>query len=72
MTQDEALDLLPPAYARALQLQSQGRNEQWIARELGVEAAAVGPLLRLAEAKLTRLVSTTRGAESATTDHAGG
>jgi len=58
VTRDEALALLPPAYAKALQLHDQGCDEQRIAAELAVDAAAVGPLLRLANAKLTRLLAT--------------
>jgi DNA-directed RNA polymerase specialized sigma24 family protein len=59
VTHDEALALLPPAYARALQLQDQGYDEQQIAAQLAIDAAAVGSLLRLASAKLTRLLATT-------------
>jgi DNA-directed RNA polymerase specialized sigma24 family protein len=59
VTHDEALALLPPAYAQALQLQDRGYDEQQIAAELAIEAAAIGPLLRLANAKLARLLATT-------------
>jgi DNA-directed RNA polymerase specialized sigma24 family protein len=58
VTYDEALALLPPAYAQALRLHDQGCGEQRIAAELAIETAAVGPLLRLANAKLTRLLAT--------------
>jgi DNA-directed RNA polymerase specialized sigma24 family protein len=57
VTRDEALALLPPAYVQALQLQDQGCGEQQIAAELAIEAAAVAPLLRLANAKLARLLA---------------
>jgi DNA-directed RNA polymerase specialized sigma24 family protein len=59
VTHDEALALLPAAYARALRLQDQGYDEQQIAAELAIDAAAVGPVLRLANAKLARLLATT-------------
>jgi DNA-directed RNA polymerase specialized sigma24 family protein len=59
VTRDEALALLPPAYARALQLQDQGHDEPQIAAQLAIDAAAVGPVLRLANAKLARLLGTT-------------
>lgn len=57
VTHDEALALLPPAYAQALRLQDQGCDEQQIAAQLAIEAAAVGSLLRLANAKLARLLA---------------
>jgi DNA-directed RNA polymerase specialized sigma24 family protein len=56
VTRDEALRLLPPAYAHALDLNGRGFDEQQIADELAIDLAAVGPLLRLAEAKLARLL----------------
>ena len=59
VTRDEALALLPPAYAQAIRLQDQGYDEQQIAARLAIDAAAVGPLLRLANAKLARLLATT-------------
>jgi hypothetical protein len=43
-------------YASALELDSRGCDEQQIADELAIDPAAVGPLLRLAEAKLARLL----------------
>jgi hypothetical protein len=68
MTYDEAVSLLPPTYAHALRLHGQGCDEEQIARELAVEAAAVGPLLRLAQAKLTRLLGTGQDAAAAPTE----
>lgn len=58
MTYDEALALLPPAYAQAIRLKDRGSDEQQIAAELAVEPAAAGPLLQLASAKLARLLAT--------------
>jgi DNA-directed RNA polymerase specialized sigma24 family protein len=59
VTHDEALALLPSVYAQALQLHDQGYDAQQIAEELAIDAAAVGPVLRLANAKLARLLATT-------------
>jgi DNA-directed RNA polymerase specialized sigma24 family protein len=53
---DEALAMLPTPYAQALRLRRQGLDPAGIARELAVDDAAIGPLLRLAEAKLARLL----------------
>lgn len=55
MDEDSALDSLPEAYATALRLRRQGLEEGAIAERLGLEPQAVGPLLRLAEAKLAAL-----------------
>jgi hypothetical protein len=68
VTYEEALRLLPTAYAQALHLQSQGWDEQRIAGELAVDQAAVGPLLRLAEAKLTRLLNIKRDTKRSETE----
>ncbi|MCI0633853.1 MAG: hypothetical protein L0206_08065 [Actinobacteria bacterium] len=45
---------LPEPYAEALRLHDAGRDDA-IAERLGIEREAVGPLIRLAEAKLVRL-----------------
>jgi DNA-directed RNA polymerase specialized sigma24 family protein len=68
VTYEEALRLLPPAYVQALHLLSQGWDEQRIASELAVDEAAVGPLLRLAEAKLTRLLNTEQDTKRSETE----
>jgi DNA-directed RNA polymerase specialized sigma24 family protein len=51
----EAITWLPPSYQCVLLLVALGRSEDQIARQLGVEAGAVRPLIDLAEAKLARL-----------------
>jgi hypothetical protein len=51
MDRAEAVRLLPEAYARALTLRAQGHDDTRIA-----VPEAIGPLLRLAEAKLQRLL----------------
>ena len=58
MNRAEAYRLLPVAYAHALLLRDHGRDHAAIARALGIVAEAVGPLLRLAEAKLQQLLDT--------------
>lgn len=50
-----AIDHLPGAYALALRLREAGIGDDEVARRLGVEREAVGPLLRLAEAKLANV-----------------
>lgn len=47
-----ALRRLAPAYARALRLRDSDVRDDEIARLLGIEPEAVGPLLTVAEAKL--------------------
>jgi len=53
---ENALGRLPRTYATALRLRQQGLSEPAIAEQLGLEPEAIGPLLRLAEAKLEALV----------------
>jgi DNA-directed RNA polymerase specialized sigma24 family protein len=55
MDEESVLARLPEAYAAALRLRRQGLDEGAIADQLGLERQAVGPLLRLAEAKLAAL-----------------
>ena len=57
MDQALALQRLPEVYAAALRLRDAGLDEDAIADELGMERAAVEPLLRVAEAKLAALVA---------------
>jgi DNA-directed RNA polymerase specialized sigma24 family protein len=56
MDRAAAVRLLPEAYARALTLRAQGHDDARIAAALGIVPEAIGPLLRLAEAKLQRLL----------------
>lgn len=56
MTQAEALDYLPVAHAIALRLEAAGRGADVIADALGIEVETVVPLLRVARAKLDRIL----------------
>lgn len=49
----DELDDLPEAYATALRLRDAGCTDEMIADRLDIEPEAVGPLLRIATAKLT-------------------
>jgi len=53
-----ALDELPEVHATAIRLHQAGVDAAGIASELGIEAEAVAPLLRVAEAKLASLLAT--------------
>jgi transposase-like protein len=55
MNRSSALRLLPTAYARVLVLADQGLAPVDLARRLGIDASAVGPLLRIARTKLAAL-----------------
>jgi DNA-directed RNA polymerase specialized sigma24 family protein len=54
----EALQRLPEPYALGLRLRDAGTPEEVIADRLGVEPEALGPLLALAEAKLSAILGT--------------
>lgn len=56
MDYDQAVALLPVAYATALRLRAAGIEPAGIAERLDVPTEAVGPLLAIAEAKLARLL----------------
>ncbi len=55
VNRDAPLDRLPQVYAIALRLHAENHDEA-IADRLGIAPEAVTPLLRLAEAKLSRLL----------------
>jgi hypothetical protein len=55
MEPTSALRLLPEVHARALALEAQGLDTRQLAARLGVEVSSVGPLLRVARAKLAAL-----------------
>lgn len=57
MERAEALQLLPPQYGAALRLADAGASEQAIAEALEIEPATIGPLLKIAEAKLQRILA---------------
>ena len=58
-----ALARLPATYADALRLRARGLDEPAIATELGLEPQAVGPLVRVATAKLATLLENERHEE---------
>jgi DNA-directed RNA polymerase specialized sigma24 family protein len=51
-----ALDELPESYAVALRLSDAGHDSTVVATALGIELESVEPMLRLANAKLERLL----------------
>lgn len=52
----EALSRLPSNYAIALRLRHEGMERDRMAAVLGIDVEAVGPLLALGEAKLSKLL----------------
>ena len=59
MDRAAAIAELPEAYATAIRLVDAGVHEEEIAERMGVELEAVGPLLRVAAAKLARALAVT-------------
>jgi DNA-directed RNA polymerase specialized sigma24 family protein len=57
MDRSTAIDRLPKAYAAALRLQDEGHDDNAIAARLGMAPTAVGPLLRVAAAKLHAILA---------------
>ena len=57
MDRNTAIDRLPEAYAAALRLQDEGHDDNAIAARLDLTPAAVGPLLRVATAKLHTILA---------------
>jgi DNA-directed RNA polymerase specialized sigma24 family protein len=57
MDRGTAIDRLPEAYANALRLYDQGHDNQAIAAQLNLPPEVVGPLLRLAAAKLQTILT---------------
>jgi DNA-directed RNA polymerase specialized sigma24 family protein len=57
MDVEEAFDRLPETHATALRLRARGFDHDAIAAALALEPKAVGPLLRIAEAKLGTLTA---------------
>lgn len=53
---ERALAELPTAHAVALRMREAGRTDDEIASALGVDPVAVGPLLRVARAKLEAIL----------------
>jgi hypothetical protein len=56
---EQALSLLPQAYAQALRLFEAGAGRQVIVEQLGVEPESVGPLLKVGRAKLVEVITIT-------------
>jgi DNA-directed RNA polymerase specialized sigma24 family protein len=63
MDRTAAIAELPEAYATAVRLVDDGVNDEAIARQLGIEVEAVGPLLRVANAKLAHALASTDHAD---------
>jgi DNA-directed RNA polymerase specialized sigma24 family protein len=59
MDRSTAIDRLPDAYAAALRLQDEGHDDKAIAARLDLAPTAVGPLLRVAAAKLQSILAAT-------------
>lgn len=59
MDRAAAIAELPEAYATALRLTDDGADDKAIAEQLGIAEEAVGPLLRVASAKLAHVLTTT-------------
>ena len=57
MDRTQAMAELPEAYATALRLRDAGVDDAGIADRLGIEPDTVGLLLRLAVAKLDRIMA---------------
>ena len=57
MDRRTAIDQLPEGYAAALRLQDEGHDAKAIAARLDIAPAAVGPLLRVAAAKLRSILA---------------
>ena len=57
MDRNTAIDRLPEAYAAALRLQDEGHDDNAIAARLDLAPAAIGPLLRVAAAKLNSILA---------------
>lgn len=60
VARDAALDRLPLTYAVAIRMRHEGIADPVIARCLGIEPEAIGPLLRVADAKLAAAVERSR------------
>jgi hypothetical protein len=61
MNRADAVKLLPETYARALTLRDKGCDNDAIAAALGIVPEAIGPLLRLADAKLQQVLDAPPG-----------
>jgi DNA-directed RNA polymerase specialized sigma24 family protein len=57
MDRNTAIDRLPEAHAAALRLQDEGYDDNAIAARLDLAPATVGPLLRVATAKLYTIIA---------------
>ncbi|OHU98076.1 hypothetical protein [Mycobacterium talmoniae] len=53
---ERALRRLPPAYATALRLRTDGATDALIVERLDIEPEALTPLMQIAEAKLAALM----------------
>lgn len=69
MDRNAAIAELPEAYATALRLRDENVDDETIAARLGLEVEAVAPLLRIAVAKLDRVLRSQRVAPSTPSHH---
>jgi DNA-directed RNA polymerase specialized sigma24 family protein len=53
---EDAIRRLPRMHAEAIRLMDAGVSDELIAERLDIEALAVGPLLRIAKAKLAAIL----------------
>lgn len=58
MERAEAVARLPATYAAVIEMLDEGASRRAIATRLGIDSAAVGPLITVARAKLARLLRT--------------
>jgi DNA-directed RNA polymerase specialized sigma24 family protein len=59
MDRAAAIAELPEAYGAAIRLAEDGADDKTIAERLGIADEAVGPMLRVARAKLAHALTTT-------------
>jgi len=57
MDREKAIEMLPEAYRRALELREQGEDDEEVARHLSIATEAIPALFRIARAKLTELLA---------------
>jgi hypothetical protein len=56
MERAEAIERLPATHAAVIRLLDAGADEQTVADHLGIHLTAVAPLVKVAQAKLVRLL----------------
>lgn len=66
MDREDALSEIPAHYGVALRMAEAGATTEQISSALGIESEAVGPLIKIAEAKLRRVLGGRDDADQAT------